>query len=71
MATVLGFDFDKVHIRRSVYSPVAHGELEDDQTAIRRGVRALIEGKVVLPMYVVNLPRQNNVAEDAPRDTDS
>jgi len=55
MAKVLKFEFDKVHIKNAVYSPRAHGELEDDQTAIRRGFRELLECKRIIPMYVTNL----------------
>lgn len=56
MSIVLNYDFDETQIKTSVYSPEAHGEMEDDQTAIRRGLRNVVEGKTVIPMYVVNLP---------------
>jgi hypothetical protein len=57
MAIILDYDFDKTHIKNSSYSPVAHGELEDQQTAIRRGVIELLDGKRVIPMLVTNLPK--------------
>jgi len=58
MAQVLHFDFDKTHIKNSAYSPVAHGNMEDQQNAIRRGVVELLEGKRIIPMYVINFPQQ-------------
>jgi len=39
MAVVLGYDFDKTHIKNSSYSPSAHGDIEDEQRAIRKGLR--------------------------------
>lgn len=56
MARVLDYEFDKTHIKNSSYYPRGYGELEADQAAIRRGVKELIEGKRVIPMYVTNLP---------------
>lgn len=58
MAIVLAYEFDKTHIRNSAYIPRGHGEIEDDQSAIRRGFRELLEMKRVIPMYVTNLPPQ-------------
>ncbi|MGB4068900.1 MAG: DUF6680 family protein, partial [Nitrospira sp.] len=57
MAIVLNYDFDKTHIKNSSYSPMAHGELEEQQTAIRKGVIEVLEGKRPLPLFVTNLPR--------------
>lgn len=58
MAKNLRYDFDKTHIKTSVYMPRAHGELEDDQQIIRRCFREVLECKRVIPMYVTNLPPQ-------------
>ena len=44
----LGFSFDKVAIKRNAYSPIAHGELEDDQRLIRKGIVELLAGKRAL-----------------------
>lgn len=44
----LGFSFDKVAIKRNAYSPIAHGELEDDQRLIRKGIVELLTGKRAL-----------------------
>ena len=50
MARALHYDFDKTHIKNSSYSPVAHGNLEQQQEAIRLGVIDLLEGKRQLPV---------------------
>ena len=44
----LGFSFDKIAIKRDAYSPIAHGELEDDQRLIRKGIVELLTGKRAL-----------------------
>lgn len=44
----LGFSFDKIAIKRDAYSPIAHGELEDDERLIRKGIVALLTGKRAL-----------------------
>lgn len=59
MAQVLDYDFDKTHIKNSSYSPVAHGKLEDEQSAMRQGVIEILEGKRVLPMHITNWPSGN------------
>lgn len=58
MAIVLNYDFDKTHIKNSSYSPRAHGDIEAQQEALRRGTIEILEGKRVLPMFVTNLPKQ-------------
>lgn len=45
MGQSLGFSFNKVAIKRNAYSPIAHGEIEDDIRLIRRGVVELLSGK--------------------------
>ncbi len=45
---VLGYDFNKAHIKDAVYHPRAHGDLELEQAAIRRGFVSLLEGERAL-----------------------
>lgn len=59
MAQVLDYDFDKTHIKNSSYSPVAHGQLEDEQSAMRKGIIEIMEGKRSWPMHVTNWPKDN------------
>jgi len=56
MAQVLNYDFDKTHIKNSSYSPMVHGEIEGQQTALRKGLIEVLEGKRVLPMHITNWP---------------
>jgi len=72
MAKVLKYDYDVDHIKRSVYSPQAHGELIKDQFRYRKAVLELIEGllsgKIALPVQNVftekNLLQQEELAEN-------
>ena len=52
MAHVLNYDFDKTHIKNSFYSPMAHGVTEEEQTALRRGLLEVLEGKKRIPIYL-------------------
>ncbi len=56
MAQVLDYDFDKTHIKNSSYSPMVHGEIEEQQKALRKGLIEILEGKKVLPMQITNWP---------------
>ena len=58
MAQVLDYDFDKTHIKNSSYSPMAHGNIEEEQKAIRTGLIEVLEGKRPIPMAVVNWPQE-------------
>jgi len=44
MSKSLGYNFDKITLKRSVYSPIAHGELELEQQSIRRGMLDWVNG---------------------------
>ncbi len=52
MGAFLGYDFDPVELERGVYSPIAHGELETEQTIIRKGLVAMFKGERALPVEV-------------------
>jgi hypothetical protein len=69
MSQSLGYDFDKVALKNSVYSPKAHGELDADQYQLRKflvevmaGKRPLwtgvMTGEQPLKMEIVNIPTQ-------------
>tara|TARA_B100000787_G_C16044312_1_gene228387 strand:+ start:37 stop:597 length:561 start_codon:yes stop_codon:yes gene_type:complete len=55
MAKVLKYDFDKTHIKNSSYSPRIHGDTEDQQAAIRKGLLEVLDGTRSIPMEVINL----------------
>jgi hypothetical protein len=56
VAQDLGFKFDRVQLKRGAYSPVAHGEIEAEQTELRKAALSLVTGKHALKMNVVALP---------------
>lgn len=56
MSQFLGYSFSKAQIRRDIYSPRAHGDLEADQAIIRRGAVALLKGEIALPIDVREFP---------------
>jgi hypothetical protein len=54
MGIVLGYNFDQVMLKRTAYTPVAHGDLEMDQQVIRRNLAEILSGKGVLPVSFTN-----------------
>ena len=50
MAACVDLPFEKAHIKKSAYSPIAHGNLEQDQTTIRAGLVALFSNKFAIPV---------------------
>lgn len=52
MATALDYQFDPVVLKKGVYSPLGHGEIEEDQQAIRKSLRNIFEGKQPLKVSV-------------------
>lgn len=59
MAIVLGYDFDKTHIKNSSYAPQRHSDTEAQWEAIRKGLIDIMTGTAPLPMVLTNLPRQD------------
>jgi hypothetical protein len=50
------FKFDRVQLKTSGYSPIAHGELEYEQNAVRKLALELLAGKRALKMDVASFP---------------
>jgi len=50
MGKSLGYDFDVVKIKRGIYSPKAHGMLEEEAYQIRQGVLAILNGQRAIPI---------------------
>jgi hypothetical protein len=53
MSKCVGYDFDKVHLKRSIYSPRAHGEEEQDLKIIRENLVAVLSGDKAIPMTII------------------
>jgi hypothetical protein len=60
MAVFLGFDFDKTHIKNQCYYPEGYGNLEYEYGVIRHSLAEILSGKRSLPVWIFNLPAQNN-----------
>ena len=52
MAVALDYDFDKSHIKNTSYYPTGHGDIEDDQYHLRKGLVGLLRGELSLPMHL-------------------
>lgn len=53
MGKSLGYSFDKVLIKRNIYSPIAHGTTEREEQAIRRGLIEIINGNRSVPFELL------------------
>ena len=50
MSRSLGYEFDKVHLKRGIYSPQAHGDEIMYQTLARKAVLDILSGKRAIPI---------------------
>jgi hypothetical protein len=58
----IGYRFDRVQLKRGAYSPIAHGELEEEQNELRKSMLSLVTGKHALKMDLVAMPIDPEVA---------
>lgn len=58
----LGYDFTRSQIDRDIYNPIAHSDIENEQTIVRKGLVQLFKGEFALPMAVTEFPA---TADDA------
>jgi hypothetical protein len=56
MAEYLGYDFNKVEIKKEIYAPSAHARIESDQETIRQGLVKLFGGEFAVPIDVKAFP---------------
>ena len=54
MAISLNYKFDKLMLKRTAYSPIAHGDIEFEQQTIRRGLATILSGKAGFPIFITN-----------------
>ena len=54
MGDALGYDFDKVKIKRGIYKPQGHSEEQNDQFIIRKGLVEIVSGKRGWPVKEFN-----------------
>lgn len=53
MALSLHYKFDKVLIKRNIYSPVGHANIEMENNIIRKGLMNLMKGEIAFPVQVI------------------
>ena len=63
MGVSLGFDFDKVHIKKAGYIPQAYADQENEQGFIRRQIVDIFLGKKTIPMSVESFPSDPEMLE--------
>jgi len=72
MGRCLGYDFDKVYIKKGVYYPELFGDIEKELHAVRKGILSVLDGsgRVKIPVAVfeqrfpdIELPPSNSSAE--------
>jgi hypothetical protein len=56
MAQDIGYKFDRVHLKRGAYSPIAHTEWEQTENQLRREALSLLAGNHALKMNIVGFP---------------
>jgi len=60
MGNSLGYDFDETHIKKSIYAPQGHADLESEQRLIRKGIIDVLYRGYALPMEIKNWPQDEN-----------
>ncbi len=56
MGNSLGYKFDKTHIKRSIYSPQGHADIENEQQFLRKALIELLMGRLTLPVETITNP---------------
>lgn len=56
MAVAVGYDYDRVLLNRSIYSPRAHESQEIAELAIREGLVEIMRGNRGFPISIVSVP---------------
>lgn len=54
MGKALGYEFGNVMLKRTAYSPNAHGEIEFDQHTIRKGLVKILNSESSFPVFFTN-----------------
>jgi len=63
LSKALGFSFDKVQLRRGIYTPRAHGEAEALQRSIEHHLEKILKGDLAIQMNVVGFPVSKEALE--------
>ena len=60
MSTFLGYDFEEAHIRTGCYIPKHHVDIEQEITAMRKGILQIIAGHRSIGMDLKTIPDQKS-----------
>lgn len=60
IAKDIGYNFERVQLQTAIYSPVAHGEIENDNCKIRKGLASVFSGEHPLKMEIVGIPHRED-----------
>jgi hypothetical protein len=71
MSRDMGFSFDRVQIKKGVYSPVAHGTIAQDIDAIRTMAREVLEGRRSIKMDIMSVPPISAKPDSSQRQVDN
>jgi hypothetical protein len=70
MGRCLGYDFDKVYIKKGVYYPELFGDIEKELHAVRKGILALLDGsgrtKIPVAVFEQRFPDVIPPSSDSP-----
>ena len=64
MGKSLKYEFDEVHIKKGIYAPEAHSQMENEQQMVGQGLISLLQGEKPLKMEVVHFPVAPQAAID-------
>lgn len=64
MGRMLGYEYDSVHIKKGIYLPEGHSQLENELSLLRRGMIRLLFGDASLKMDVQSFPVDKNVLQE-------
>lgn len=64
MGQSLGYEFDQVHVKKGIYAPEAHSQIENENILLRRGLIRLLYGDASVKMDVISFPVTKEAAAE-------
>ena len=64
MGQSLGYEFDQVHVKKGIYAPEAHSQIENENILLRRGLIRLLYGDASVKMDVTSFPVTKEAAAE-------
>jgi hypothetical protein len=56
LAAALHYDFTRLELKREVYAPQAHAQVENEQEVIRQGLARIFNGEASFPLDIKSFP---------------